>query len=82
MGAHGKDQHSELIPMAIAALVAVASVIALLVLDFASTGTQDNADTMITSAVLSRAGAIATPSEKPADIAAPATIPVPERRGR
>jgi hypothetical protein len=37
---------------------------------------------MITSAVLSRAGAIATPSEKPTDIAAPATIVVSERRGR
>jgi hypothetical protein len=79
MDAHRKDQHRELMPMAIAALVAVASVTALLLLDLASTSSQDNADTMITSAVLSRAGATATPSEKPTDIAAPATITVSER---
>lgn len=66
--------------MAIAALVAVASVTALLLLDFGSISSQDNADTMITSAVLSRAGVIATPSEKPTDIAAPETIAASERR--
>ena len=82
MDAHRKDQHRELVPMAIAALVAVASVTALLLLDFGSIGSQDNADTMITSAVLSRAGAIATPSEKPTDIAAPATVTVSEWPGR
>ena len=62
--------------------LAVVSVIALLLLDFGSISSQDNADTMITSAVLSRAGAIATPSEKPTDIAAPETITVSERPGR
>jgi hypothetical protein len=80
MDAHRKDQHRELVPMAIAALVAVASVTALLLLDFGSISSQDNADTMITSAVLSRAGVIATPSEKPTDIAAPETIAASERR--
>jgi hypothetical protein len=69
-------------PMAIAALVAAASVTALLLLDFGPNNAQGNADGMITSAVLSRAGAIATPSEKPTDIAAPATVAVSERRGR
>jgi hypothetical protein len=82
MGAHGKDQHSELMPMAIAALLAVASVTALLLLDFGPNNPPGNADGMITSAVLTRAGAVATPSEKPTDIAAPATIIVSERRGR
>ena len=82
MGVHSKDQHPELIPMAIAALVAVASVTALMLLDFGPNSSRGNADGMITSAVLSRAGAIATPSEKPADIAAPETIVVSERPGR
>lgn len=82
MRAHGKDQHRELMPMAIAALVAVASVTALLLLDFGASNSQGNADGMITSAVLTRAGAIATPSEKPTGIAAPATIAVSEHPPR
>lgn len=82
MRADGKDQHRELMPMAIAALVAVVSVTALLLLDFAASNSQGNADGMITSAVLTRAGATATPSEKPTDIAAPKTIAVSEQAGR
>jgi hypothetical protein len=82
MSARTKDQHRELMPMAIAALVAVASVIALLLLDFGPNNSHGNADGMITSAVLTRAGAIATPSEKPADIGAPETIAVSERLGK
>ena len=65
--------------MAIAALVAMMSVAALALLDFGPTNSQGNADGMITASVLSRAGAIATPSEKPTDIAAPKTITVAER---
>jgi hypothetical protein len=82
MSARIKDQHRELMPMAIAALVAVASVAALLLLDFGPNRVAGNADGMITSAVLTRAGATATPSQRPTDIAAPATIVVSERRGR
>jgi hypothetical protein len=59
----------------------VASVTALLLLDFGPNSSRGSADGMITSAVLSRAGAIATPSEKPTDIAAPETIAVSERPG-
>jgi hypothetical protein len=81
MGVYRRNQHPELIRMAIAALVAVASVTALLLLDFVPNNSQGNADGMITSAVLSRAGAIATPSEGPTDIAAPKTIAVSERPG-
>jgi len=76
MGVHKKNQHPELIPMALAALVAVMSVTALLLLDFGPNSSHGNADGMITSAVVSRAGATATPSEKPIDIAAPETIAV------
>jgi hypothetical protein len=76
MGVDGKN-HPEMIPMAIAAFVAVVSIAALALLDFRPGHSQSNADGMITSAVLSRAGAIATPSEKPVDIAAPETIAAP-----
>jgi hypothetical protein len=73
MGVDGKDQ-PELISMAIAAFVAVVSIAALALLDFRPGYSRSDADGMITSAALSRAGAIATPSEKPIDIAAPQTI--------
>ena len=73
MGVNGKD-HPELISMAIAAFVAVVSIAALALLDFRPGHSQSDTEGMITSAVLSRAGAIATPSEKPVDIAAPKTI--------
>jgi hypothetical protein len=78
MSVHQKDQHAELIPMAIAALVAIVSIATLLLLDFGPNNSQGSADGMITSAVLSRAGAIAIPSERPTDIAAPKTITVSE----
>jgi hypothetical protein len=75
MSIHRKD-HPEILPMAIAALIAAMSLAALVLLDFGPNNSLGNADGMITSAVLSRAGAIATPSERPTDIAAPATIAV------
>jgi hypothetical protein len=82
MGVYSKDQHSELLPIVFAALVAVASMTALLLLDSGPNNSQGNADGMITSAVLARAGAITTPYEKPIDISAPETIRVSERPGR
>jgi hypothetical protein len=82
MSTRTKDQHRELMPMAIAALVAAASVTALLLLDFGPNSARGNADGMITSAVLTRAGAIATPSERPTDIGVPETIAVSKRNGR
>jgi hypothetical protein len=82
MGIRQKDQHRELIPMAIASLVTLACVTALLLLDFGPNSSPGNADGMITSAVVSRAGAIATPSEKPTGIAAPETIAASEQPRR
>jgi hypothetical protein len=73
MGVDGKD-HPEMIPMAIAAFVAVVSIAAMALLDFRPGHSQSDADGMITSAVLSRAGAIATPSLKSIDTAAPERI--------
>lgn len=79
MGVHRKD-HPELVPMAIAALIALASIAALVLLDFGPNQTNGHADGMITSAVLARAGAIATPSEKPTGLVAPETVAA--RQGR
>jgi hypothetical protein len=81
MDIRGKDRQPELVAMATAALVAVASVAALVLLDFGPNASQGNADGMITSAVLARAGAIATPSERPV-IAAPETVAVSEQARR
>jgi hypothetical protein len=77
-----RDQHAELVPMAIAALIAVLCAAALVLFDFGSDSAQGSADGMITSAVLARAGAVATPSLKPTDIAAPDTVVVRERPQR
>jgi hypothetical protein len=77
-----RDQHPELVPMAIAALIAVVCMAALVLLDVGSDSAQGSADGMITSAVLARAGAIATPTLKPTDIAAPDTVIVRERPER
>ena len=82
MGTPKKDQHRELIPMAIASLITLACVTALLLLDFGPNNSQGNADGMITASVVARAGAIATPSEKPTGIAAPKTIVVSEQPQR
>jgi hypothetical protein len=79
MDFRSKDQRPELVSMAVAALVAVASVVALVLLDFGPGTAQGSGDGMITSAVLARAGAIASPSERPI-VAAPETIAVSPRR--
>jgi hypothetical protein len=82
MGHQTKDQHADLVPMAIAALIAVVGVTALVLLESGSGSAQGSGDGMITSAVLARAGAIVTPSVKPTDIAAPETVIVRERPER
>ena len=73
-----RDQHPELVPMAIAALIAVLCTVALVLINVGS-DRDGGADGIITSAVLARAGAKATPSLKPLDIAAPDTVIVRER---
>jgi hypothetical protein len=78
MSAFQKDHRSELVPMAVAALVAIVSVVALVLLDFGPGNSQGNADGMITASVLEHAGAIATPSVRPPDVAPPKTIAVSE----
>ena len=78
MDFHSGEHRPDLLPMAITALVAAASVTALLLLDFGPGTAQGSGDGMITSAVLTRAGATASPSEKPI-IAAPETVAVSRR---
>lgn len=68
------ENQKDLLSMAVAAFVAVASSVSLLLVDRAGNDAQ-GADGMITSAVVARAGAIAIPSEPP-QIEAPQTVPV------
>jgi hypothetical protein len=68
------ENQKDLLSMAIAALVAVASAVSLLLLDRTGDDVR-RADGMITSAVVARAGAIAIPSAPP-QIHAPQTVPV------
>lgn len=77
-----RNDHPEIMPMAIAALIAAMSLAALVLLDFGPGNSAGNADGMITASVVSRAGATATPSEKPTKIAAPQTVVVSERPAR
>ncbi len=70
------DERRELIPVTVAAIVAAISV-AWLWSDLRSEpGGGD--DPSITSAVLSRAGATVIPSERPAHLVVPLTVPVGE----
>jgi NAD(P)H-hydrate repair Nnr-like enzyme with NAD(P)H-hydrate epimerase domain len=61
--------------MAIAAVVAVVSSAALLLLEFGpGNNLEGSGDGMITASVLSRAGVISIPSEPPAHLVAPQTV--------
>jgi hypothetical protein len=73
MDIRSKDQRRELVPMALAALAAAVSVAALLLVDFGPGTAQGSAEGIITSAVLARAGAVASPTDRPV-IAVPETI--------
>jgi hypothetical protein len=68
-----KDERRELVPVIIATMVAAIGAFCLW--SDLKTDIADRGDGMITSAVVSRAGAIMTPSEPPADLAAPRTVP-------
>jgi len=68
MRAQSKDRHGDLIPVIVAAIVAVVGQSVILVNDFgAGNDLQGRGNAkMITTAVVSRAGAIEIPSESPA----------------
>jgi hypothetical protein len=68
-----KDERPELVPVLIAGLVAAIGAVCLWS-DLRSDA-RDRGDGMITSAVVSRAGAIMTPSQPPAHLVVPRTVP-------
>ncbi|SDR95765.1 hypothetical protein [Bradyrhizobium canariense] len=68
------NNRNDLVPMAIAALIAAAGVVAIFLMDFRTDGNSQGADGMITASVVSRAGAVATPSEPAPHVAAPQTM--------
>jgi hypothetical protein len=65
-------EHRELVPVIIATIVAVLGAFCLW--SDLSSESSGRGDGIITSAVVSRAGAIATPSEPPAHLVAPQTV--------
>jgi hypothetical protein len=69
------DNRKDFTAMAIAALIAIACVIAIFFMDFRTEANSPGGDGMITASVVSRAGAIATPSEPPPHLTAPKTMP-------
>jgi hypothetical protein len=68
-----KDERRELVPLLIASMVAAIGAFCLW--SDLRNDALDRGDGMITSAVVSRAGAIMTPSEPPAHLAVPRTVP-------
>ena len=66
MHAQRKDRRGGLIPVIVAAFVAVVGQTVILFNDFGPSNDSQGSATMITAAVVSRAGAIEIPSEPPA----------------
>jgi hypothetical protein len=67
------DERRELVPVTIAVIVAAIGMVCLW--SDLRNDALGRADPMITSAVVSRAGAILTPSEPPAHLVVPQTVP-------
>jgi hypothetical protein len=63
MHAHGKNRHGDLVPMAAAAAVAVVGIAALVLMEVGLKDVQRDSISMITTAVVDRAGATALPSD-------------------
>ena len=68
-----QEERRELVPVIVAGLVAVIGVFCLW--SDLKNDSADRGDGMITSAVVSRAGAIMTPSEPPTHLSVPQTVP-------
>jgi hypothetical protein len=71
-----KDERRELVPVIIASIVAAIGAFCLW--SDLRNDSLGRGDGMITSAVVSRAGAIITPSERPTHLIVPQTIPASE----
>ena len=73
MHAHSKDRRGNLVPVMAAAVIAVVGTAALFFMDFGPNNeVKRNGISMITTAVVDRAGATALPTEPAAHAAAPA----------
>ena len=71
-----KDERRELVPVIIASIVAAIGVFCLW--SDLRNDSLGRGDGMITSAVVSRAGVMVTPSERPAHLVVPQTVPASE----
>jgi hypothetical protein len=69
-----RDQREDLIPMAIATMVAAAGIVALVWLDFGPGSDSHRDDGITTASAVSRAGAFVTPSEPPTHLQKPQTV--------
>jgi hypothetical protein len=77
MSTQRQERHPDLVPMIIAALIAVVGSVSILWMDFGpGADAQGSGDGMITASVLSRSGAIARPTEPPTHLGIPKTVPV------
>jgi hypothetical protein len=74
MSVYRQDQREDLIPMAIAAMVAAAGIVALVWLDFGPGSDPHGDDGITTASAVSRAGAFVTPSEPPSRLQKPETV--------
>ena len=79
MSAHLKDRHPDLVPMLVAGLIAVVGSVGIFWMDFGpGNDAPGSNDGMITASVLSRSGATSRPTEPPAHLSKPETVPVLE----
>jgi hypothetical protein len=79
MSAHRKDQHADLVRAIVTGLIALICSVSIYWMDFGpGADAQDSGNGMITASVLSQAGAVALPTEKPVQLAIPKTVPVSE----
>jgi hypothetical protein len=76
MSAYRQDPRQDLIPMAIAVMVAAAGIVALVWLDFGPGSDSHGDDGITTASAVSRAGAFVTPSEPPSHLQSPQTVGV------
>ena len=78
MNAHTTDRHPDLVPMLVAGLIAVLGSVAIFWMDFGPGTDAPGSGDGITASVLSRSGATSRPTDPPAHLSIPKTVPVSE----
>ena len=77
MNAHRKDRHGDLVSAIVAGLIALVCSVSIYWMDFGpGSDALGSGNGMITASVLSRASAVAFPTESPVQLAIPKTVPV------